>query len=74
MKAESDLKGYFAEAKSWNADQIRSAAILYLEAYLWRSEGPRAATDEDNLNNNGFCFFKDPDGNGWGIQEINTRP
>jgi len=25
MKAEADLKGYFAEAKSWNADQIRSA-------------------------------------------------
>ncbi|WP_226372606.1 adenosine kinase [Allosphingosinicella flava] len=24
-------------------DQIRSAAILYLEAYLWRAEGPRAA-------------------------------
>jgi sugar/nucleoside kinase (ribokinase family) len=26
--------------------QIRGAAILYLEAYLWRSEGPRAAMDE----------------------------
>lgn len=27
-------------------DQIRSSAILYLEAYLWRSEGPRAAMNE----------------------------
>lgn len=27
-------------------DQIRGAAILYLEAYLWRSEGPRAAMAE----------------------------
>ena len=26
--------------------QIRDAAILYLEAYLWRSEGPRAAMRE----------------------------
>jgi sugar/nucleoside kinase (ribokinase family) len=26
--------------------QIRDAAILYLEAYLWRSPGPRAAMDE----------------------------
>jgi sugar/nucleoside kinase (ribokinase family) len=26
--------------------QIESAAILYLEAYLWRSEGPRAAMAE----------------------------
>ena len=27
-------------------DQIRDAAILYLEAYLWRSEGPREAMRE----------------------------
>ncbi len=27
-------------------EQIRGAAILYLEAYLWRSEGPRAAMRE----------------------------
>ena len=27
-------------------EQIRGAAILYLEAYLWRSEGPRAAMNE----------------------------
>src|SRR5205085_8462452 len=26
--------------------QIRDASILYLEAYLWRSAGPRAAMDE----------------------------
>jgi sugar/nucleoside kinase (ribokinase family) len=26
--------------------QIRDAAILYLEAYLWRSSGPRAAMDK----------------------------
>lgn len=29
-----------------DADQIRGAAILYLEAYLWRSDGPRAAMME----------------------------
>jgi sugar/nucleoside kinase (ribokinase family) len=27
-------------------DQIRDSAILYLEAYLWRSKGPRAAMEE----------------------------
>jgi sugar/nucleoside kinase (ribokinase family) len=27
-------------------EQIRGASILYLEAYLWRSEGPRAAMTE----------------------------
>jgi sugar/nucleoside kinase (ribokinase family) len=30
-------------ADALDADQIRGAAILYLEAYLWRSEGPRGA-------------------------------
>jgi sugar/nucleoside kinase (ribokinase family) len=29
-----------------DAEQIRGSAILYLEAYLWRSEGPRAAMYE----------------------------
>ena len=29
-----------------DADQIRGAAILYLEAYLWRSPGPRAAMEQ----------------------------
>jgi sugar/nucleoside kinase (ribokinase family) len=29
-----------------DAEQIRNAAILYLEAYLWRSAGPRGAMDE----------------------------
>ena len=29
-----------------DAEQIRGSAILYLEAYLWRSEGPRAAMNE----------------------------
>ena len=29
-----------------DAEQIRGAAILYLEAYLWRSRGPRAAMEE----------------------------
>ena len=37
-------------------------------------EGPRAAADDDDLNNNGFCFFSDPDGNGWAVQEISSRP
>jgi catechol 2,3-dioxygenase-like lactoylglutathione lyase family enzyme len=28
----------------------------------------------DPLDNVGFCFFKDPDGNGWAVQQISTRP
>ncbi len=33
-------------AAALDPEQIRGAAILYLEAYLWRSEGPRAAMRE----------------------------
>jgi sugar/nucleoside kinase (ribokinase family) len=33
-------------ADALDVEQIRGAAILYLEAYLWRSTGPRAAMDE----------------------------
>ncbi|WP_433527323.1 VOC family protein [Nocardia pseudovaccinii] len=28
----------------------------------------------DPLDNVGFCFFSDPDGNGWAVQQISTRP
>jgi hypothetical protein len=33
-------------SKALDPDQIGGSAILYLEAYLWRSQGPRAAMDE----------------------------
>jgi sugar/nucleoside kinase (ribokinase family) len=33
-------------AEALDAEQIRNADILYLEAYLWRSEGPRSAMRE----------------------------
>lgn len=36
-------------------------------------EGPRPATDDDDLNNAGFLQLSDPDGNGWAIQQITAR-
>jgi catechol 2,3-dioxygenase-like lactoylglutathione lyase family enzyme len=36
--------------------------------------GFRRAVDGDELNNNGFIFFSDPDGNGWAVQQITSRP
>ena len=35
--------------------------------------GPRPARDDDDLNNVGFVFFTDPDGNGWAVQQITAR-
>ena len=37
------------------------------------SGAPRAARDGDALDFVGFLFFKDPDGNGWGIQQMPGR-
>jgi catechol 2,3-dioxygenase-like lactoylglutathione lyase family enzyme len=36
-------------------------------------EGFRPATDDDDLNNQGFAFFADPDGNAWSLQQITAR-
>lgn len=36
-------------------------------------EGFRPATADDDLNNQGFAFFADPDGNGWALQQITAR-
>lgn len=35
---------------------------------------PRPATPDDDLNNVGFLFLNDPDGNGWAVQQISARP
>lgn len=35
-------------------------------------ENPRPVPDE--LDNVGFVFFTDPDGNSWGVQQISSRP
>jgi catechol 2,3-dioxygenase-like lactoylglutathione lyase family enzyme len=35
--------------------------------------GLRPRRDGDDLNNVGFCFFTDPDGNGWAVQQITAR-
>lgn len=42
--------------------------------YLGFGAPPRPATDDDDLNNSGFAFFADPDGNAWAIQQITARP
>jgi catechol 2,3-dioxygenase-like lactoylglutathione lyase family enzyme len=41
--------------------------------FLGSSGGARPAEDGDDLNNAGFVFFSDPDGNGWAVQQITSR-
>jgi catechol 2,3-dioxygenase-like lactoylglutathione lyase family enzyme len=35
--------------------------------------GPRPAEEGEPLDNVGFVFFSDPDGNGWAVQQISAR-
>jgi catechol 2,3-dioxygenase-like lactoylglutathione lyase family enzyme len=36
-------------------------------------EGTRPARDDDELDNVGFVWFSDPDGNRWAVQQISSR-
>ncbi|MDX2138455.1 MAG: VOC family protein [Chloroflexota bacterium] len=42
--------------------------------YFGRDGVVREAQDGDDLNNSGFVFFSDPDGNSWAVQQITARP
>ena len=37
------------------------------------ASGPRPAQDGEDLDNVGFVFFGDPDGNSWAVQQISAR-
>jgi catechol 2,3-dioxygenase-like lactoylglutathione lyase family enzyme len=43
------------------------------EIQRYTREGPRPAQDDDDLNNEGFIHFTDPDGNAWAVQQISAR-
>jgi len=43
------------------------------EVLVVGASGPRPARDGENLDNVGFVFFDDPDGNGWAVQQISAR-
>ncbi len=38
-----------------------------------RTLGQNPTPQNHPLDNVGFCFFADPDGNGWAVQQISTR-
>jgi catechol 2,3-dioxygenase-like lactoylglutathione lyase family enzyme len=43
------------------------------EVQVVGASGPRPARDGEDLDNVGFVFFSDPDGNGWAVQQISAR-
>jgi catechol 2,3-dioxygenase-like lactoylglutathione lyase family enzyme len=43
------------------------------EVQVVGASGSRPARDGEDLDNVGFVFFDDPDGNGWAVQQISAR-
>jgi catechol 2,3-dioxygenase-like lactoylglutathione lyase family enzyme len=54
--------------------ELAGRGVEVSEVRVYTADGIRAARDDDDLNNVGFCFFADPDGNGWAVQQITARP
>jgi catechol 2,3-dioxygenase-like lactoylglutathione lyase family enzyme len=43
------------------------------EVQVYGADGLRPSRDDDALDNVGFAFFSDPDGNSWSLQQISAR-
>ena len=59
---------------------IRAAHAVLVErgvdvtdVQVYGPDGLRPSRDGDVLDNVGFFFFSDPDGNGWAVQQISAR-
>jgi catechol 2,3-dioxygenase-like lactoylglutathione lyase family enzyme len=54
-------------------EDLAGRGVDVSEVMVFTSTGQRPYQDGDELNNNGFCFFADPDGNAWSVQQITNR-
>lgn len=55
-------------------EQLAERGVEVGEVQVFEGSGPRPATNDDaELDFVGFAFFKDPDGNGWAVQQMPGR-
>jgi catechol 2,3-dioxygenase-like lactoylglutathione lyase family enzyme len=54
-------------------DRLAEQGVDIGDVQVYAPEGLRPARDGDDLDNVGFAFFSDPDGNGWALQQISSR-
>jgi catechol 2,3-dioxygenase-like lactoylglutathione lyase family enzyme len=50
----------------------RGVAVSEIQVFD-RGGKQRPSREGDDLDNAGFVYFKDPDGNGWAVQQISSR-
>ncbi len=51
-----------------------SRGVAASEIQVYDRDGLRPMCEGDALDNLGFFYFSDPDGNGWAVQHISSRP
>ena len=73
--APGSLKGLQLVVKDIRAarNQLVERGVEVGEIQVLGASGPRPAQPVDDLDNVGFVFFDDPDGNGWAVQQISAR-
>ncbi len=54
-------------------EQLVAAGVEVSPVQVFGAGGQRPAGEDDDLDNAGFCYFSDPDGNGWAVQQITAR-
>jgi catechol 2,3-dioxygenase-like lactoylglutathione lyase family enzyme len=53
--------------------ELVARGVQVTDVQVYGPEGLRPSRDGDALDNVGFLFFNDPDGNGWAVQQISAR-
>jgi catechol 2,3-dioxygenase-like lactoylglutathione lyase family enzyme len=53
--------------------ELAERGVEISEVQVFGSGGIRPSRGDDDLDNVGFAFFGDPDGNGWALQQISAR-
>jgi catechol 2,3-dioxygenase-like lactoylglutathione lyase family enzyme len=53
--------------------ELAARGVEVTEIHVYGQNGAQPYTGEDQLDNVGFFFFTDPDGNGWAVQQISSR-
>ncbi|MEV5411530.1 VOC family protein [Thermopolyspora sp. NPDC052614] len=54
-------------------DELVERGVEVGEIQVAGPDGFRPSTGDEDLDNVGFFFFDDPDGNGWAVQQISAR-
>jgi catechol 2,3-dioxygenase-like lactoylglutathione lyase family enzyme len=53
--------------------QLVERGVEVSEIQVFDGGSPRPSREGNALDNVGFVFLKDPDGNGWAVQQISSR-